>query len=155
MSSEKNTIGIRSTAFANNGHIPPKYSCEGENINPPLEFENIPAGTKSLALIMEDPDAPKGLFTHWLVWNISPNDVIEENSNPGISGTNSFGKTGYGGPCPPSGTHRYFFRVFALDAELDLLVGANREHMLKAMEPHIINEGEIMAHYQKHKHAVH
>lgn len=147
-------LKLISTVFSHNGHIPPKYTCEGENINPPLIVENIPDNTKTLALIVEDPDAPRGVFTHWIVWNISPNEAIAEKSNTGISGTNSFGKTGYGGPCPPSGEHRYFFRVFALDDELDLLGGSTKEELLDAMKEHIIASAELMGVYQKHKHSV-
>jgi Raf kinase inhibitor-like YbhB/YbcL family protein len=102
---------VSSTAFSNGGHIPKKYTCEGQNVNPPLEIKGFPKDTKTLAIIVEDPDAPHRVFDHWLVWNISPNEPIAENSVPGISGRNSFGKKGYGGPCPPSGSHRYFFRV--------------------------------------------
>jgi Raf kinase inhibitor-like YbhB/YbcL family protein len=119
-----------------------------------LKVENIPDGTKTLALIVEDPDAPRGVFDHWIVWNISPNEAIAEKSNPGISGTNSFGKTGYGGPCPPSGEHRYFFRIFALDDELALLVGSTKEDLLDAMKGHVLASAELMGVYQKHKHAV-
>jgi len=147
-------LKLISTVFSHNGHIPPKYTCEGENINPPLIVQNIPDETKSLALIVEDPDAPRGVFTHWVVWNISPNEAIAEKSNPGISGTNSFGKTGYGGPCPPSGEHRYFFRVFGLDDELDLLTGSTKEELLDAMKEHIIANAELMGVYQKYKNAV-
>jgi Raf kinase inhibitor-like YbhB/YbcL family protein len=147
-------LKLISTVFGHNGHIPPKYTCEGENINPPLKVENIPDGTKTLALIVEDPDAPRGVFTHWIIWNISPNDAIAEKSNPGISGTNSFGKKGYGGPCPPSGEHRYFFRVFALDDELGLLAGATKEDLLNAMKGHILASADLMGVYQKHKHEV-
>jgi Raf kinase inhibitor-like YbhB/YbcL family protein len=147
-------LKLISTVFSHKGHIPPKYTCEGENINPPLKVENIPDGTKTLALIVEDPDAPRGVFTHWVLWNISPNEAIAENSNPGISGTNSFGKPGYGGPCPPSGEHRYFFRIFALDDELDLSAGATKEELLDAMKGHIFASAELMGVYQKHKHAV-
>lgn len=149
MEQEGKRLQIRSTVFAQNGHIPVKYTCEGEDINPPLEFSEIPVGTKSLALIVEDPDAPRGVFDHWLVWNISPNTSIAENTNPGISGTNSFGKTGFGGPCPPSGTHRYFFRAYALDAELELQAGANKATLEKAMKGHILAEGELMGMYKK------
>ena len=146
-----NQLKLISTVFSHNGHIPLKYTCEGENINPPLEVENIPDNTKTLALTVEDPDAPRGVFTHWVVWNISPNETIPEGNNPGINGTNSFGKTGYGGPCPPSGVHRYFFRVFALDDELDLSAGSTKEELLNAMKGHIIATAELMGVYQKHK----
>ena len=147
-------LRLISTVFSHNVHIPPQYTCEGKNINPPLKAENIPDGTKTLALIVEDPDAPRGVYDHWVVWNISPNEVIAENSNPGTSGTNSFGKTGYGGPCPPSGEHRYFFRVFALDDELNLPTSSIKEHLLDAMKGHILATAELMGVYQKHKHAV-
>ena len=146
-----NTLTVYSTVFSHKGHIPSEYTCDGKDINPPLEVENIPEGTKSLALIMEDPDAPRGTFDHWLVWNISPNEAISEQTNPGISGTNDFGKTGYGGPCPPSGVHRYFFKVYALDSKLELLAGADKKTLLEAMNGHILSEGEIMGLYQRKK----
>src|SRR5688572_4136422 len=144
-------LQLISTEFSHKGHIPPKYTCEGRDINPPLEVSNIPEGTKTLAVIMEDPDAPRGVFDHWIVWNISPNEAIAEQTNPGISGTNDFGKTGYGGPCPPSGVHRYFFKVYALDTKLDLLAGADKNALLEAMSEHILAEGELMGLYQKRK----
>jgi Raf kinase inhibitor-like YbhB/YbcL family protein len=149
-----NQFRLISTAFSHNGHIPPQYTCEGKNINPPLIVENIPDNAKTLALIVEDPDAPRGVFTHWVVWNISPNEAIAEGNNLGISGTNSFGKTGYGGPCPPSGEHRYFFKVFALDDDLVLLAGSTKEELLDAMKGHMIASAELMGVYQKHKQAV-
>ena len=154
MANEIKDLQVQSVAFSHNGHIPPKYTCEGENINPSLEVNNVPEGTKSLALIMEDPDAPNGTFDHWIVWNISPNEAIAEQSIPGISGTNSFGKTGYGGPCPPSGSHRYFFKMFALDTELDLQAGSDKNALFEAMEEHILAQGELMGHYQKRKTAM-
>ncbi|MDQ1275686.1 MAG: hypothetical protein QG610_1261, partial [Euryarchaeota archaeon] len=101
--------------FESNSTIPKKYTCNGENINPPLEFTNIPEETESLVLIMDDPDSPMNPFTHWIVWNIEPVAKIEEDSIPGVEGMNNFRKIGYGGPCPSSGTHRYYFRVYALD----------------------------------------
>ena len=142
-------LKIDSPAFKNEEFIPSRYTCEGENINPALTIGDIPAGTKSLALIMEDPDAPKGSFDHWLLWNIPVADKIEEKTNAGISGTNGFGKTGYGGPCPPSGTHRYFFRVYALDVELDLAAGSDKKLLLEAIDDHVLAMGEIMAKYEK------
>ena len=154
VNSEKDLI-IRSAVFSQNGHIPPLYTCEGEDINPPLEISNIPEGTKSLALIMEDPDAPRGVFDHWLVWNIPPTQVISERSNPGISGTNGFGKTGYGGPCPPSGEHRYYFKVYALDTEVELLPGSDKKNLLRAMEGHILASGSLMGLYKKKKAVLH
>lgn len=149
-----NTLTVYSTVFSHKGHLPSEYTCDGKDINPPLEVENIPEGTKSLALIMEDPDAPRGTFDHWLVWNISPNEAIAENTNPGISGTNDFGKTGYGGPCPPSGVHRYFFKVYALDTKLELLAGADKKTLLEAMNGHILSEGEMMGLYQRKKSSI-
>jgi len=149
MATKKKGMKVYSTAFSHNGHIPPRYTCEGENINPPLEINNIPEEAKTLALIVEDPDAKD--FVHWLVWNISPNEAIAEKSNSGINGINDFGKTGYGGPCPPSGSHRYFFRAFALDIELDLLAGADKNALNDAMKGHILDKAELMGHYQKRK----
>lgn len=149
-----NQLRLISTVFSHKGHIPPEYTCEGKNINPPLIVENAPENTKTFTLIIEDPDAPGGVFDHWIVWNISPNEAIAEGSTPGISGTNSFGKPGYGGPCPPSGVHRYFFKVFALDTELDLLTGSRKNELLDAMKGHVLASAELMGLYQKHKHAV-
>ena len=152
--SVNNQFLITSTEFGHKGHIPPKYTCEGDNVNPPLLFRNIPERTRSLALIVEDPDARTGVFDHWVCWNIFPNEAIAERSNPGINGTNSFGKIGYGGPCPPSGEHRYYFKVFALDAELPLPTGANKQELLVAMNGHELATAELMGRYRKHKHAV-
>jgi Raf kinase inhibitor-like YbhB/YbcL family protein len=142
-------MGISSPAFGEDEVIPVKYSCEGEGINPPLEISNIPVETQTLALIVEDPDAPNGTYDHWIVWNIEPLPVIDENSNPGVSGSNSAGKTGYHPPCPPSGAHRYYFHVFALDTEIDLLAGEPKEKLLRAMETHILAKGSLMGRYEK------
>lgn len=100
---------------------------------------------------MEDPDAPKGVYDHWLVWNIPPNEAIAENSKPGMVGRNSFGNIEYGGPCPPSGSHRYFFKVYALDSELDVETGADKQKLENAMKGHVLASGELMAHYQKRR----
>lgn len=143
------TLDVRSLAFSHGGHIPPQYSCEGQDTNPPIDVRNYPENTKTLVIITEDPDAPSGVFTHWLVWNIAPNEPIAEGSVPGISGTNSFGKTGYGGPCPPSGTHRYFIRVYALDTELALQEGADKQALEEAMKGHVIAQGELMGLFTK------
>src|ERR1051326_2842006 len=110
-------LNISSTAFSNGGHLPAKYTCEGENISPPLTIKNIPREAKSLALIMEDPDAVFGTFDHWLMWNIPPHEEIEENTFPGIQGENSSGTNSYYGPCPPNGVHTYQFKLYALDAD--------------------------------------
>lgn len=137
-------IKIFSSAFESNGTIPKRYTCKGENINPPLEFEGIPEETESLVLIMDDPDAPMKTFTHWIVWNIEPVAKIDEDSIPGVEGINDFRKIGYGGPCPPSGTHRFFFRVYALNKQLELKAGSGRKELESEMIGHIIAEGELM-----------
>lgn len=131
------------------GNIPSKYTCDGEEVNPPLMIENIPHGTQTLAIIVEDPDAPTGVYYHWLVWNMPPERIVEENRIPGISGRNGAGKTGYHGPCPPSGTHCYFFYVFALDCNLDIESGADKRKLQEAMKPHILAQGTLMGRYTK------
>jgi Raf kinase inhibitor-like YbhB/YbcL family protein len=143
------SLQVISLAFSQGGHIPKKYSCEGEDVNPPLEISNLPEKTKTLAIIVEDPDAPNGIFDHWIVWNIPPNEPITENSVPGVNGANSFGTEGYRGPCPPSGSHRYFFKVYALDSQLDLPAGSNKKALQQAMQGHVLSFGELMAHYKK------
>ena len=145
---------ITSSAFQEGGNIPSKFTCDGADVNPALRFEGAPAEAKSLALIVDDPDAPSGLFTHWLAWNIDPKTTdVAENSAPAKAGqgTNDFPKTGYGGPCPPSGTHRYFFKIFALDQMLDLKAGAKRAEVDAAMRGHVIAQGELMGRYSKQK----
>ena len=144
---------VTSSAFQQGANIPSKFSCDGPNTSPPLQISDVPTEAKSLVLIVDDPDAPSGLFTHWVVWNISPQaTTIAEGSTPkGVQGTNDFGKSGYGGPCPPSGTHRYYFKVFALDRELDLPVGAKRSQLDSAMKGHVIAQGELMGRYSRKK----
>jgi Raf kinase inhibitor-like YbhB/YbcL family protein len=144
---------ITSSAFQQGGNMPSKFSCDGANTSPSLQISDVPTEAKSLVLIVDDPDAPSGLFTHWAVWNISPqNTTIGEGTTPkGVQGTNDFGKSGYGGPCPPSGTHRYYFKVFALDRELDLPVGAKRSHLDSAIKGHVIAQGELMGRYSRKK----
>ncbi|MDO8583128.1 MAG: YbhB/YbcL family Raf kinase inhibitor-like protein [bacterium] len=135
---------ITSHAFGNNSKIPSKYTCVGENINPPLEFFDIPGNTKSLVLIMDDPDAPMGTFIHWVLYNIDPKEKeIKENSIPksSIQGLNSMNKSEYAGPCPPSGTHRYFFKLYALDSIL--------EQFPEKMGEHIISQAELIGLYSK------
>jgi Raf kinase inhibitor-like YbhB/YbcL family protein len=144
------SISVTAPAFQAGGDIPPKFTCNGTNVNPALKINGVPNAAKSLALIVDDPDAPRGLFTHWIVWNIDPKTTdIAENSAPagGIQGTNDFGKRNYGGPCPPSGTHRYFFKVFALDTKLDLKPSARRAELDAAMRGHTLAQGELMARY--------
>jgi Raf kinase inhibitor-like YbhB/YbcL family protein len=142
-------IKVISSAFKSNDTIPRKYTCNAENINPPLEFRGIPEKAESLVLIMDDPDALMKIFTHWIVWNIVPIAKIDEDSIPGVEGINDFRKIGYGGPCPPSGTHRYFFRVYALDKQLGLKAGKSRKELENEMIGHIIAEGELMGKYNK------
>jgi Raf kinase inhibitor-like YbhB/YbcL family protein len=144
---------ITSSAFQGGANIPSKFTCEGTDISPPLQIADVPPGAKSLALIVDDPDAPSGLFTHWTVWNISPQTgTIGEGAAPkGVHGTNDFGRSGYGGPCPPSGTHRYYFKIFALDRELDLPIGAKRGQLDAAMKGHMVGQGELMGRYSKQK----
>jgi len=141
---------VESVAFSQGGEIPRKYSCEGENVSPPIEVKGLPEETKTIAIIVEDPDAPNGIFDHWLVWNIKTHQQpIAENSIMGINGRNSFGRNGYDGPCPPSGTHRYFFKVYALDIQLDLKEGADKATLVEALQNHILEEGELMAYYRR------
>jgi Raf kinase inhibitor-like YbhB/YbcL family protein len=142
-------IQIISKKFENNEDIPKKYTCEGRDVNPPLEINNIPNKTKSLALIVDDPDGSSGAWTHWIVWNIPPTLKIEENSIPGKQGINDFGKTGYKGPCPPSGRHRYYFKLYALDKMLILEEGSNREKLISEMQGHIIESCNTMGRYSK------
>jgi Raf kinase inhibitor-like YbhB/YbcL family protein len=141
---------ITSQAFQNGSNIAAKFSREGGNVSPPLKVEDVPANAKALVFIVDDPDAPGGLFTHWLVWNIDPKtNSITEGSGPkgGVEGTNDFGSVGYGGPQPPSGTHRYYFKIFALDRMLDLPAGAKRRELEKAMKGHVIAQAEWMGRY--------
>ena len=135
------TLTIKSPAFANNDFIPVKYSCNGANINPELIVSDIPEGTRSLALVIDDPDASKGTFDHWVMWNIPVKDKIEEDSAPGAQGRNSKNENKYIGPCPPSGTHHYHFRIYALDTKLDLPVSTDKHELLKAIDGHILAVG--------------
>src|ERR1700724_2966060 len=147
-------MNITSSAFQEGGIIPEKFSKNGQNANPGLRIDGVPAEAKSLALIVDDPDAPVGLFTHWLVWNIDPKaSEIAENSALGgaVQGTNDFPKKGYGGPCPPSGTHRYYFKIFALDQTLGLKPGAKRAEVDAAMRGHVVAQGELMGRYSRKK----
>jgi Raf kinase inhibitor-like YbhB/YbcL family protein len=143
-------ISVSSLAFRDGEKIPEQFTCKGANVSPQLQFPGVPPEARSLVLIVDDPDAPTGLFTHWLVWNIEPTtrQIAEKSSPPSaVPGTNDFGKSGYGGPCPPSGTHRYFFRVFALDQKLQLKSGAKRAALDKAMAGHIVARGELMGRF--------
>ncbi len=137
-------LKIQSPAFRPNQEIPEKYGCEAEGINPPLTIDGKPEGTRSLALVMDDPDA-KGNFEHWIMWNIPPStSSIAERSAPGIEGLNSAGTHGYTGPCPPSGTHHYRFKAYALDMELGLSSNARKKDLENAMKGHILAQGELV-----------
>jgi Raf kinase inhibitor-like YbhB/YbcL family protein len=144
------SVSVTTPAFQAGGDIPAKFTCNGANVNAELKINGVPNEAKSLALVVDDPDAARGLFTHWIVWNIDPKTTdIGENSAPagGVQGTNDFGKRSYGGPCPPSGTHRYFFKIFALDTKLDLKPSARRAELDAAMRGHTLAQGELMARY--------
>lgn len=150
-------IKVTSTAFEDGGMIPPRYTCDGEDISPPLQWEAVPETAKGIALICDDPDAPMGTFVHWVLYDL-PADVTELPENVPAEatlpsgarqGTSDFGRTGYGGPCPPSGTHRYFFKLYALDAATGLAAGAKKADLLKAMKGHILAEGRLMGQYRR------
>ena len=147
------TMKITSSAFHEGANIPSKFTCDGSDTSPPLQIAGVPSGAKSLVLIVDDPDAPSGLFTHWLVWNIPPQtgSIAEGSAPQGVQGANDFGKSGYRGPCPPPGTHRYSFKVFALDHELELRSGAKRSQVDAAMKGHVIAQGELVGRYAKRK----
>jgi Raf kinase inhibitor-like YbhB/YbcL family protein len=148
---------LSSTAFAEGDPIPQIYSCDGEDISPPMQWTDPPEGTLSFALIADDPDAPAGTWVHWVLYNLPadthslpeafPSDA--ELSDGSKNGENSWGRLGYGGPCPPGGTHRYFFKLYALDLILDLAAGPTKEQLLQAMEGHILAESELMGTYTR------
>lgn len=144
-------MSLTSPAFNDGEVIPVQYSCDGDDVSPDLDWFGIPEGTVSLSFIMDDPDAPVGTWIHWVLYNI-PADMPGLQlgmTGVGVDGTNSRGTTGYGGPCPPGGTHRYFFKLFALDLNLDLAVGANKEELLAAMDGHILGQAELMGTYTR------
>jgi len=140
---------LTSPAFKLNEHIPDIYSCNGKDINPQLDIEDIPSGTESLALIMDDPDAPIGNFVHWVAFNIPVQNKIKPNTEPGVQGKNNFNKNGYGGPCPPGGTHRYYFTVYALDTKLNLSEGSDKKSLEKAMKGHVLDRAKLIGLYSK------
>lgn len=150
-------LKVISAAFKEGESIPRQYTCQGVNISPPLEWSGVPKAAKSIAIIADDPDAPSGTFTHWVLYNLPADKIgLIENTPPaetlpggGMQGENDFHKTGYGGPCPPSGTHRYFFKIYALDSELSLKAGASKTDVEQAMQGHIIAQGQLMGRYQK------
>ena len=145
-------MNVSSPAFAANGAIPSQYGCDGAGISPPLVFGGVPAAAKSVALIVEDPDAPSGAFTHWVVWNIAPTTrSISEGRPPdgAVAGTNGFGKSGWGGPCPPSGMHHYVFNLYALDASLNLPPSATSAEVKAAMRGHVVAQSQLVGTYSR------
>ena len=150
-------ISVSSSAFQEGGMIPAKYTCDGNDVSPPLKWAGVPEGAKSIALITDDPDAPVGTWVHWVLWNMPPatrelaegvpaKAQLPDGSRQGIS---DFGRPGYGGPSPPSGTHRYYFKVYALDAMLDLPNSTRKADLLKAMKGHVLAEGQLMGKYSR------
>ncbi len=151
------SLTISSAAFASGQSIPAKYSCVGREVSPPLTWSGAPANTKSFALIVDDPDAPGGTWVHWVMYNIpaAASDLPEavqpggQLSDGSLQGKNSYGNLGYNGPCPPSGTHRYFFKLYALDAMLNLSAGTSKQQLISAMQGHILAQGEWMGTFSK------
>jgi len=150
-------IKVVRSAFQEGGMIPADYTCDGKNISPPLSWSGMPEKAVTLALICDDPDAPVGTWVHWVLYNLPasakelPADVPPEEklASGAVQGKNDFRKVGYGGPCPPGGTHRYYFKLYALDKALDLKPGATKKELLKAMEGHILAEGQLMGRYKR------
>jgi Raf kinase inhibitor-like YbhB/YbcL family protein len=150
-------LDLRSSAFSDGGRIPSKYTCDGKDTSPPLSWTGIPAGGKCLALTCDDPDAPRGLWVHWVVFDLPPSatglpegvPATPEISGGGRQGKNDFGKIGYGGPCPPSGTHRYVFTLYALDSTLGLPAGATRQDLLAAMRNRALGEATLTGTYSR------
>ncbi|MEW5894250.1 MAG: YbhB/YbcL family Raf kinase inhibitor-like protein [Candidatus Omnitrophota bacterium] len=140
---------ISSPDFEADGMIPARFTCQGEEISPALKIVNIPEETQSLALIVDDPDAPSKTWVHWVVYDMKINGVIGQGEVPGVQGSNDFGQLNYGGPCPPGGTHRYFFKVYALDKKLGLGEGLSKEGLIAAMEGHILDQAVLMGLYKK------
>ncbi|MBD2002934.1 MULTISPECIES: YbhB/YbcL family Raf kinase inhibitor-like protein [Cyanophyceae] len=150
---------LKSTAFSADGLIPSKYTCDGADISPPLSWTTPPTGTESLALIVDDPDAPAGIFVHWVLYDLPAEilqlpEAVSTEANVkygGSQGKNDFGNLGYGGPCPPSGTHRYFFRLYALNRVLDLASGVTKSQLEAAMDGHILAAAELMGRYSRNR----
>jgi Raf kinase inhibitor-like YbhB/YbcL family protein len=151
------SLSVESSAFAQNQGIPSKFTCDGLNVSPPLVWKNVPEGTKSIVLISDDPDAPAGVWVHWVCYDIPPTEsslpegVPPADSLPagGKQGMNDFRNIGYGGPCPPSGTHRYFFKLYALDRMLGLPAGKLKKDVERAMKGHVLEKGELIGRYSK------
>lgn len=150
-------MSLTSPVLSNGGIIPKLYTCQGKNISPPLEWTNLPSGTESLALIMDDPDAAGGTWTHWIMYNMAADSAgIPQNAQAGqlpkgtLEGLNSWTKTGYGAPCPPNGEHRYIIKLYALDTKLDDMRYPRADVLTAAMEGHILGEADLMGRYEKH-----
>lgn len=152
-SSTNMALHVFSPAFTEGQPIPEKYTCEGRNISPPLTWSGAPANTKSFAVIVDDPDAPSGIFTHRVLYDIpgKATELSEGSSGGGKEGVNSFGKADYGGPCPPSGTHRYFFHLYALDTDSLSKAGLSKADVIRVMKGHILAEGQLMGTYRRAK----
>jgi Raf kinase inhibitor-like YbhB/YbcL family protein len=154
---EKVQIKVTSAAFEEGGVIPAEYTCDGRNVSPPIAWEGVPPRAKTIALVADDPDAPRGTWVHWVLFNLPAGErglaegvpATETLASGARHGKNDFGGAGYGGPCPPSGTHRYYFKLYALDAALNLPSGATKEQLLKALEGHVVGEGQLMGRYQR------
>jgi Raf kinase inhibitor-like YbhB/YbcL family protein len=154
---EKAEIKLTSAAFKDGEPIPRPYTCDGVNISPPLEWSGVPRTAKTIAIFCEDPDAPGGTWVHWLLYNLPADNIGLVENLPrtetlkagGFQGKNDFGKTAYGGPCPPSGTHRYVFKIYALDSELLLKAGATKAELLKAMDDRVVLQGQLMGTYRR------
>ncbi len=142
---------LRSSAFQDGGRIPARYTCDGEDVSPPLDIRRAPDGVMSFALVMDDPDAPMGTFDHWIVWNIPPDtEKIGEGQQPeGVPGRNNFKTLQYGGPCPPSGTHTYRFKLYALDCELELEKGSSKTELETATEGHVLAQTVLRGDYSR------
>lgn len=142
-------LTVKSDAFTDDGVIPARFTCDGENINPPLHIEGIPEDSLSLAIIVDDPDAPGGSFCHWVNWNIPVTHEIQEKENRGMKGMNDFGEHGYSGPCPPAGVHRYHFKIYALNRTLDISPSSDKMQLESAMSDSVIAFGVITGKYSR------
>jgi Raf kinase inhibitor-like YbhB/YbcL family protein len=145
-------FALESGVFENAQAIPSRHSCEGEDVSPPLRWTNVPEGTRSLALVVDDPDAPGGVFTHWIAWGLDPAaEGLGEGESAPREGQNDFGTTGYRGPCPPSGhgRHRYVFRLYALDSDPELAAGAAKTELEQAIEGHVLTTAELVGTYER------
>ena len=141
---------LTSPAFEHEGDIPARYTCDGDDVSPALTVGDIPPDAVSMALVMDDPDAPAGTWDHWVAYDITPAAQIPEGAEPlGTAGGNSWGRTGYGGPCPPSGTHRYIFTLYALDTRLDLGPDADKATVLDALADHVLAKAVLMGRYRR------